>query len=213
MKSDPSFLIIEDHEVVTAAIELILMENFPKARFRKAGSFPKGTRMLSEDPAADLIILDVDIPGGESYKMIETLRNIQANVKVMIFTGQDEDPHAIRFLKAGANGFLSKNAPLEQCAVAVKLILGGKKYVSDSVQEMITSSFFDKTAGAQESGDSALSPRETEVMELLLLGKWTKDIANELNLNPTTVSTHKARIFQKMDVTNVIDLYKKLNQL
>lgn len=213
MKTYPYILIIEDHEVVSAAVEALVMEDFPEASFRKAGSFPKGKKLLTEGPPVDLIVLDVDIPGGESYKMVETLRSIQPNVNVLVFTGQDENPHAIRFLKAGANGFLSKNAPFEQCAVAVKMILNGKKYVSDTVQEIITSSFFDKSPASDESYDSALSPRETEVMELLLQGKWTKDIALELNLNPTTVSTHKAKIFQKMDVTNVIDLYKKYYSL
>jgi two-component system, NarL family, invasion response regulator UvrY len=210
MKQDPQVLIIEDHDIVTAAVEIVLKENFPRATIQKAGTFQKGVKLLSAAPPKDLIILDVDIPGGESYRMIELLRNIQPKVRILIFTGQEESRHAIRFLKAGANGFLSKMAPLEECATAMKMILNDKKYVSDAVQQMITDSFFNKAPVIDDS-DLSLSPRENEVLELLMQGKWTKEIANELNLNPTTVSTHKAKIFQKMDVSNIIELFKKLN--
>lgn len=211
MKPDPHILIIEDHDIVTAAVEMVLLENFPKAIIQKAGSFPKASKLLGADPTIDLVILDVDIPGGQSYLMVQKLRKIQTDVRILIFTGQEEQHHAIRFLKAGANGFLSKNAPLEDCSVAVRMILNNKKYVSEAVQQLITNSLFEKTVNGEDEGNSALSKRETEITELLLQGKWTKDIASALNLNPTTVSTHKAKIFQKMGVSNVIDLFKKLN--
>ena len=213
MKFDPNVLIIEDHDIVAAAVEIILVENFSKAVIQKSGSFQKALKLLETGPIIDLIILDVDIPGGESYRMIERLRKVQPNVRILIFTGQDERQHAIRFLKAGANGFLAKTDPVEECAVAVKMILNDKKYVSEVVQQLITNSFFEKSPVAEDLGESHLSPRENEVLELLMQGKWTKEIAVELNLNPTTVSTHKARIFQKMEVTNVIDLFKKINAL
>jgi len=213
MKFDPNVLIIEDHDIVAAAVEIILVENFSKAVIQKSGSFQKALKLLETGPFIDLIILDVDIPGGESYRMIERLRKVQPNVRILVFTGQDERQHAIRFLKAGANGFLAKTDPVEECAVAARMILNDKKYVSEVVQQLITNSFFEKSAVAEDLGESLLSPRENEVLELLMQGKWTKEIAVELNLNPTTVSTHKARIFQKMEVTNVIDLFKKINAL
>lgn len=213
MKFDPKVLLVEDHDIVAIAVETLLLENFSKAVIQKSGSFLKALKMLELGPLMDLIILDVDVPGGDSYRMIERLRKVQPQVRILVFTGQDERQHAIRFLKAGANGFLSKTAALEECAVAVKMILNGKKYVSEVVQQTITNSFFHKSPITENHGESSLSPRENEVLDLLLQGKWTKEIADELNLNPTTVSTHKSRIFQKMEVSNVIDLFKKINAL
>jgi two-component system, NarL family, invasion response regulator UvrY len=212
MKNDPKVLIIEDHDIVAAALELVLIEQFSKATCQKSVSFPRGLQILSMSPDFDLIILDIDVPGGDSLRMIDRLRAIQPHVRILIFTGQEEQRHAIRYLKAGANGFLSKSAPLENCGEAIRLLLHDKKYVSEAIQQLITDSFFDKNPPGETTRENVLSPRETEVLELLMQGKWTKEIANELNLNPTTVSTHKANIFQKMEVTNVIDLFKKLNK-
>jgi two-component system invasion response regulator UvrY len=211
MNSDPHFLIIEDHAIVIAAVEMVLKANFSEARIQNAKTFTAGLQILESNRPIDLIILDMDIPGGESYKMIEILRGIQPDVKVLIFTGHEEERHALRFLKAGANGFLSKNAPLEDCGTAVKIVLSDKKYVSEQVQQLITNSFFDKPTVNPSNESIALTPRESEVLEMLLQGKWIKQIATALNLNPTTVSTHKAKIFQKLDVKNVIELFKKLN--
>ncbi len=211
MKSNPNILIVEDHDIVVAAIEMVLIENFPKASLQKAGSFPKGLRLLETAPAIDLVILDVDIPGGESYLMIEKLRNIRPGVRILIFTGQEEHRHAIRFLKAGANGFLSKNALREDCVKAIKMVLNNKKYVSEAVQQLIANTLFDRPSHNEEDSETSLSNREEEIVDLLMQGKWTKDIAVALGLSPTTVSTHKAKIFQKMGVSNVIDLFKKLN--
>jgi two-component system invasion response regulator UvrY len=210
MNNDPHILIIEDHAIVVTALEMVLMAHFPEALVHKASTFPDGLQILESRCPVDLIILDMEIPGGESYKMIEILRGIQPDVKVLIFTGHEEERHALRFLKAGANGFLSKNAPLEDCGTAVKIVLSDKKYVSEQVQQIITNSLFDKPVNSRNESVK-LTPRENEVLELLLQGKWIKQIAKALNLNPTTVSTHKARIFQKLEVKNIIELFKKLN--
>jgi two-component system invasion response regulator UvrY len=211
MKNDPHILIIEDHAIVIAAVEMVLKANFPSAVIQNASTFPLGLKVLGAGKPIDLIILDMEIPGGESYKMIEILRAVQPDVKILIFTGHEEARHALRFLKAGANGFLSKNAPLEDCGTAVKTVLSDKKYVSEQVQQLITNSLFDKSPVNSSHESISLTPRESEVLELLLQGKWIKEIATKLNLNQTTVSTHKARIFQKLEVSNVIELFKKLN--
>jgi DNA-binding NarL/FixJ family response regulator len=209
MTQNPKVLIIEDHDIVVSALTIVLKENFQKFTLQKAGSFPKGLKMLG-DALYDLIILDVDVPGSESYAMIGRLRNVQKNVRILIFTGQDETKHALKFLTAGANGYLSKVAPTEEFGAAIRTVLSDKKYVSDSVQELITASYFEKMHPKPGAQESPLSPREHEVLDLLLEGKWTKDIATELKLKLTTVSTHKTRIFQKLEVDNVIDLFKKM---
>ncbi|TDE14430.1 response regulator [Dyadobacter psychrotolerans] len=203
-------LMIEDHEIVVSAVKTILKTYYPKTILHAAGNFQKGLRLLETGPAVDAVILDLDIPGGDSTKMIGALRQMQQDVPILIFTGQDEERYALRFLSAGANGFLSKNAPLEECVTALQAVVNHGKYVSKSVQQIITNNFFDRRISPKETKDhTELSHRENEILALLLEGKWTKEIATELKLKLTTVSTHKARIFKKMDVSNVIELFKK----
>lgn len=203
------FLIIEDHELVAFSVTIIIENLFPDPLVKHANSLAAATNLLSSGFVADLIILDIDIPDGETYAMIGRLRHLQENVRILVFTGQKEEKFALNFLSAGANGFLSKNAPMEQIGVAIRQVLNGKKYITEQVQEQVAERFFNKVLGGSMDEPVSLSPRETEVLDLLMEGKWVKEIALELNLKLTTVSTHKTRIFEKMKVNNLIDLFKK----
>jgi two-component system invasion response regulator UvrY len=210
MKKPSQILIFEDHEIVSSAVSRIVTDTLSNVDIRIADSFQKGLKMLGSGTMADLLILDVDLPGGESYGMITKIRTVQPGIRILVFTGQDEDRHALRFLSAGANGFLSKNAPMQELAVAIREIMDNKKYMPEAIQRKITDSFFNKLSPAKVFAETPLSPREMEVLELLLQGKWTKEIALELNLKLTTVSTHKARIFEKMQVKNILELSQKV---
>ena len=98
---------------------------------------------------------------------------------------------------------------MDQIGVAIITVLNDKKYMTELVRQQVTDSFFNKVSGHADPEPAALSPRETEVLDLLMEGKWVKEIAMKLNLKLTTVSTHKTRIFEKMQVSNIIELYKK----
>lgn len=203
-------LIIEDHELVAYTVANIVKDLYPGSTVSQAGTFLDGSQYLASGFSADLVILDMDIPGGDSYGMVGKLRAIQPEVRILIFTGYEEEKHALNFLSAGANGFLSKNAPMEQIGIAIKQVINGKKYMTEKVQQLVADSFFNKVSSKVMTVEpTALSPRETEVLDLLMEGKWVKEIALELNLKLTTVSTHKTRIFEKMKVNNIIELYKK----
>jgi two-component system, NarL family, invasion response regulator UvrY len=97
MKHNPYILVVEDHDIVASALELLITDHFHSATVRKVNAFPKALRLLESGQMADLIILDVDIPGGESYGMVASLRDKQPNVRILIFTGQDEKKHALKF--------------------------------------------------------------------------------------------------------------------
>lgn len=212
MKHNQQILIVEDHDIVSSALSMIITDHLGDVVIHIVNSFPKALHLMKSGKVLDLIILDVDIPGGESYGMVSTLRDIQPDVRILIFTGQDERKHALRFFGVGANGYVPKAGPKEEIGIAIRTVLGGKRYVSPVVQQMITHSFFEKIDPAKMVAQPLLSPRENEVLDLLLKGKWTKEIASELRLKLTTVSTHKSRIFEKMGVSNVIELFKRLNK-
>jgi two-component system invasion response regulator UvrY len=210
MTTTPHILILEDHEIVTTSLRNVIIETIPDSQIYTAGSFPKGLEILNSGNHFDLILLDIQLPGGLSYGMISALRNLQPAVRILVFTGNEEPKHALNFLSAGANGYLCKNVSLTEIAGAIRTVMEGKKYMTDQVHQLVAESFFKKISPSKVFENDALSPRELEVLQLLLEGKLSKHIAQELNLKITTVSTHKTRIFEKMQVTNIIELFRKL---
>ncbi len=210
MLPEHQVLIMEDHDIVASAVASIVKDVIPAAQVNKVRTFTHGVKLMREGMKCDLIILDVHLPGGESYQMISTLRAIQPDVRILIYTGNEEQKQALQFLKAGANGFLSKTEPTEEIAVAIRTVMRDRKYMSEDVQQRVADNYFNKVSIPTVFEDSMLSPRETEILDMLLDGKQPKQIASELKLNITTVSTHKGRILSKVGVTNVIDLFKKL---
>ena len=158
----------------------------------------------------DLVVLYVNLPGGELYGMVPILRAIQPGVRILIFTGSEQYAVALQFLNAGANGYLTKTHAMEEIGVAILTILSGQKYISEDMKQIVSDNIYKVFKPAGMPGTIDLSPREKEVLALLLDGKHTKQISAELNLKITTVSAHKARIFEKLQVSNVIDLFKRV---
>lgn len=178
--------------------------------FQAVDSIDHGIKALKQN-AMNLIILDIDVSGGNNPKIISKLRETQPHVKILIHSGMDEDKGSLRYLSEGADGFFSKKDPLQMLPVAIKTVLAGKRYLNNSMQALITDNYF-RQPGALETGHqlAVFSPRELEVISLLLAGKWTKEIANMLDIKLSTVSTHKARIFEKLEINSIIELYKKI---
>ncbi|HEV7381496.1 MAG TPA: response regulator transcription factor [Dyadobacter sp.] len=203
-------LILEDHDIVAASLTDVSREVLPGAEIRKAATFPKGLDLLRSGPPVDLVILDMKLPGGDNYAMVGALRGIQPDVRILVFTASEEPKHALHFFTAGANGFISKTASLPEVGVAIRTVMDDKKYMTEQVHQLVVESFFKKLAPSRVMEESALSPREQEVLELLLAGMPSKNIATELNMKISTVSTHKTRIFEKMQVSNIIELFRKL---
>jgi two-component system invasion response regulator UvrY len=210
-----SILIIDDHQIVTNAVKLLIIENIEDVNIFKAADFPSAIDTLVCQKKIDLIVLDIGIPGGRDHLMIEEIRKIHANVPILIFSANDESSFAAQYLRSGANGFVSKAADEEDLLAAIKIVLSGGKYISPHMQQLILEEFIEnKPAQNEASTDyrNLLTAREYDVFLLLLKGKWTKEIADELQIKLSTVSAHKTRIFEKFQVDNVIDLFKKVQK-
>lgn len=210
-----SILIIDDHQIVTNAVKLLIVENIEDVNVFKAANFPNAIETLLCQKKIDLIVLDIGIPGGRDHLMIEEIRRIHSNVPILIFSANDESSFAAQYLRSGANGFVSKAADEEDLLAAIKIVLSGGKYISPHMQQLIIDEFIEnKPAQNKESTDyrNLVTAREYEVLLLLLKGKWTKEIAGELRIKLSTVSAHKTRIFEKFQVDNVIDLFKKVEK-
>lgn len=205
-----NILIVEDHFLVRMSIKIVLQELYSQARIDESESFDHAVSRIRENPY-DLILLDIELPGGLGTAMVSRIRQFQPEVPVLVCSAADEQLNALAFITAGANGFLSKTAEKSETIKAIVTVVKRSRYVSQAVQERLLDVVsFGKQKRTRPFGVKSLSGREREIAELLVAGKWVKEIAAHLDIQSNTVSTYKARIFEKLGVDNVIDLAGKL---
>lgn len=203
MKSQ-KIILAEDHNVVMLGTIQILNKVKPNAIVTCAWDFPEVLDLLALQEY-DLLILDINIPGGDQPNMITSVRKIQPEISILIFSGYDETQYAHPYIKAGANGFLSKTSTEEEFQTAIDRVMEGDIYLSPVIQKQSIDSWLNKKV-AVGKGFSELSSREIEVMNLLITGASTSEIGQQLFLAHSTISTHKMNIFKKLNVSNVVEL-------
>ncbi len=196
-------LIADDHTVVRKGLRQILLEEFPTAEITEtADAATLFKKVLRED--WDVVITDISMPDKSGLEVLQQIRRDHPRLPVLILSAHSEDQYAIRALKAGASGYLCKDSASEELVTAIRRILLGKKY--------ITSSLAEKLAFQLDQDDSdrplheSLSDREFEVMKFLASGKVVSEIASQLCLSVTTISTYRARILTKMNFKTNYDL-------
>lgn len=198
------FLIADDHPVVRRGLREILMEAFPGAEIGQAGSAAEAIQQARLHHW-DVVVLDITMPGGSGLDALKNLRAAHPNVPVLILSMHPEDQYAVRALKAGAAGYLTKETASEELVSAVKKALGGQKYVSGLLAQRLAA----RLAGECERPlHEALSDREYEVMALIASGKAISEIAEQVSLSVKTVSTYRARVLKKMGMKTNADLMR-----
>ena len=200
------FLLIDDHLVVRSGIKQLLTDMYKDVEIYEAGDGISATALL-KTLTYDLITLDVQMPNTDSFALMEYVKKEYPQAKVLMFSMSPESIYAIRFIKAGAKGFISKSAPLEEMKIAIEKVMNDKKYFSEDVLMELTKG----NIGAKNNLFDLLSPREFEIVQMLLNGKTISHIAADLTLSLSTVGTHKGRIFQKLKVSNLLELKELAN--
>ena len=201
-------LIAEDHAVVRIGTKHLLNSLLPESKVVDVDDLEKVILEL-QATADDLLILDINIPGGNDTKMIGKIKSIAPQVRILVFSSYDEQQYGLPYLQAGADGYLSKEAPEDEFKFAVNSVLNNKKYMSQDMQQININRLINPKEFVADPVIS-LSPRETDVLNLLKEGFGTAKIAEKLNLQLSTVSTYKARIFEKLGVKNIVELINKL---
>jgi two-component system invasion response regulator UvrY len=201
-------LIAEDHAVVRIGTKHLLKSLIPESIISDVDDFDKIIQEL-QAKTFDLLILDINIPGGNNTKMVETIRTFSPGIRILVFSSYDEQQYGLLYLQAGADGYLSKEAPEEEFKSAVLSVLNNKKYMSQDMQQLNINRLINPKEYLPDPVIT-LSPRETDVLNLLKEGLGTAKIAEKLNLQLSTVSTYKARIFEKLGVKNIVELITKL---
>lgn len=200
-----SILIADDHAVVRHGISLLLQEVMPTVEVAQAWDYDSLMEALDRK-RMDLVICDINMPGCDSFHVIDDMRTIQADVKILIFSAYREDLYAPRYMQAGADGFLHKDSENDQIWKAITTVLNNGKYISEAIKERLINKALSTNRQTSENPLELLSQREMEVARLLLQGLGLLEISNTLKLHIATVSTYKKRIYEKVQISNLPEL-------
>jgi len=199
-----SFLVADDHSVVRQGVSLIIKELFLNATIYKAGNF-KDTFSILREEKIDMLILDVNFPDVNSINIISEIKAIRPDIKILILSAYDENIYAMRYLNAGASGYLNKETSEDEMKEAINTMISTGKYITQNIKDRILDSYISKKP---TNPLDLLSNREIEVAQLLIKGYGNLEILELLNIKKTTVSTYKNRIFEKLEIDNLADLIK-----
>ncbi|MBO9659720.1 MAG: response regulator transcription factor [Chitinophagaceae bacterium] len=191
-----NILIADDHAVVRKGLKQILLEEYPSAN---VGEVADAETLVAQvmNNGWDIVICDMNMPGRSGLDALSQLKQVAPNVPVLIMSMYPEDQYALRVLKAGAAGYLGKETIHDDIIKAVQTVLLGKKFITPTVAERLANAYRDDSG---QQPHELLSDREFDVFKLLAAGKSVSEIAAQLSLSSTTVSTYRARIIEKMNL-------------
>lgn len=204
-------VLCDDHAVVRRGIRDTLMEATDIRVVAEADGYASLREVLRQE-APDVLLLDVDLPDRSGLEILAVLQKEEAPPKVVMVSMYPEDQYALRSLKAGAHGYANKAGDPTQLITAVHTIAQGRKYLTPEVAQMMADSLADTSP---ETPHAALSERELQTLVKIASGKRLSDIAEELMLSPKTVSVYRARVLEKLQLSNNAELtvYAIRNQL
>lgn len=195
-------LITEDHAVVREGLKLILADHFKKAVFGEARNATEALALVWKEKW-DVVVLDITMPGRSGLEVLKEIKRSRPKLPVLILSMHPEDQFAVRLFKAGAAGYLTKESAGEELVGAIKKVVGGGRYVSPSLAERMASYL---TLDVRKAPHERLSDREFLILRMIASGKQVSQIARELSISVSTVSTYRARILGKMDMKNNAEL-------
>jgi DNA-binding NarL/FixJ family response regulator len=196
------FLVADDHAVVRRGLKQILVEEFGSVDFGEAASSQELLQRIQEQEW-DILILDITMPGRSGLDALKELRQIRPRLPVLVLSMHPEDQFAVRVLRAGAAGYLTKERAPEELIGAVRKVLAGGKYVGPSLAEKLALYLERDT---EQLPHETLSDREYQVMCMIASGKTVTEVADSLALSVKTVSTYRARILEKMNMRTNAEL-------
>jgi two-component system invasion response regulator UvrY len=195
-------LIADDHAVVRRGVRQILEAEPDIEVIGEAGEYGEIRRRL-KDLQCDVLILDVQMPGKNGLEVVKNLRDEIPRLAVLMLSTYPEDQYAVRALKAGARGYITKTTAPERIVEAVRTVSAGRKFISAETAEALAATVSGERV---ESPHTTLSDREFQILKLIASGKKLADIATALALSPKTVSVYRARILEKMSLTSNAEL-------
>ncbi len=207
LKLNVRIVVADDHGIVRMGLIQTIKRLMPDAIITEVEDYKSLYKVILKEEL-DLAIMDVNMPNGTVQEAIDYIKIHQPELKILIFSSQDEELYGMRYLKMGAGGYLSKQSSTEVIEAALTAMLTKGRYVSDNVKEAM---FLESLTGAaKNSSFEALSDRELQIANKLAEGLPLKEISNQLNLHSSTISTYKNRLFEKLKIRSIPELVEIL---
>ena len=195
-------LIIDDHAIIREGLKLMLSETHDIAAVDEAANGEQGLdKVLKND--YDVILLDITMPGRGGIDALKDIHNVKPDIPILILSMHPEEQYALRVLKAGGSGYLTKQRAPQEVIDAIRKVVSGGKYISDSLTEELVREI---GTDSEKPLIKKLSDREFQVFEMIASGKTVGKIAEELSLSVKTISTYRARILEKMNMKSNAEL-------
>jgi len=196
-------LIVDDHAVVRNGLRNIVASELDDVYCGEAGNGEEALTLVRQQPW-DLLILDLSLPGRSGIEVLNDLKELNAKPRVLVLSNYPEDLYGTRVLKAGAWGYLSKEAAAEELSRAIRQILAGKRYITSSLADQLARDLWEQEGPTSRT----LSDRELEVLQMIASGRTVGEIAEQLHLAVTTVSTYRMRLLEKTQKTTTAELIR-----
>jgi two-component system, NarL family, invasion response regulator UvrY len=195
-------VLCDDHAMIRRGIRDTLSEHTDMKVMGESGNYAELKDVLRGN-ACDVLVLDLNLPGRSGLEVLAAVQESHPHIKVLVVSMFSEDQYAIRSLKAGAHGYLNKAGDPNELVDAVRAVAKGRRYVTPSVSEMLIDQL---TNPSEETLHARLSERELQTLLKIASGKRLADIAEELMLSPKTVSVYRARLLEKLGLSNNAEL-------
>lgn len=195
-------LLADDHVIIRAGLKIFIEHHVPHSVIDEAWD---GDSAFEKIKIKDyqLIVLDVNMPDTDSFGLVSNIIAIKPEANILMFSMNAEDIYGKKYLQIGAKGYLSKASSEEEIKIAINNVINSKRYLSPALSQALTEDALGKKS---DNPFDNLSPREFEIVLHLIRGESLAEICNTLNLHSSTVGTHKARIFEKLHCSNIIDM-------
>lgn len=195
-------LLCDDHALIRRGIRDTLVDAGGIEIAGEVTDYPS-LREWMRAGKADVLVLDINLPGRSGLDVLHVLREQGESIRTLVVSMYPEEQYAIRCLRAGAFGYVNKGGDPAELVTAVRMVAQGKKYVTPQIAQMLVENL---TAPAPEQAHQKLSDRELQTLVLIASGKRLSDIAEELLLSPKTVSVYRARVLEKLGLSNNSEL-------
>jgi two-component system, NarL family, invasion response regulator UvrY len=195
-------LIADDHPIVRQGLKQILSEESDMGVFGEAQNSQEVLELVQKQDW-DIVILDITMPGRGGIDVLKELKHQYPKLPLLILSMHPEDQYAVRALKAGAGGYLTKESAQEELIKAIRKVVRGGKYISSTLAEKLA---FDLETETEKPLHETLSDREHQVLLMIASGKTVSEIAEELSLSVKTIDTYRARILEKMKMKTNAEL-------
>ncbi len=197
-----NILLVDDHAIIRTGLKLYIETIIPFSVIDEASDGDTAFEKIKKKDY-DLLIMDVNMPGTDSFGLISNIIAIKPDSKILMVSMNAEEIYAKRYLKLGAKGYISKDAPETEIKTAINTVLNNKKYISSSLSQTLTE---EAIGNKSPNPFDSLSPQEFKIIQFIMRGESVSEISQKLNLHTSTIGTHKARIFKKLNCKNIVDL-------